>query len=107
MEVGNIDYIDNAVNILNEKHLARIAKDPEFVALNEELKVRNERRDRKFLSLNYKMRKAENDKDDARRLKDLNERFKREGKKALKDIDDLPKDYEAPDFFLKKLKNSS
>ncbi|PRM43806.1 Tail-specific protease precursor [Haemophilus influenzae] len=47
------------------------------------------------------MRKAENDKDDARRLKDLNERFKREGKKALKDIDDLPKDYEAPDFFLK------
>ena len=101
MEVGNIDYIDNAVNILNEKHLARIAKDPEFVALNEELKVRNERRDRKFLSLNYKMRKAENDKDDARRLKDLNERFKREGKKALKDIDDLPKDYEAPDFFLK------
>ena len=58
MEVGNIDYIDNAVNILNEKHLARIAKDPEFVALNEELKVRNERRDRKFLSLNYKMRKS-------------------------------------------------
>ncbi|HHF0165996.1 TPA: carboxy terminal-processing peptidase [Haemophilus influenzae] len=101
MEVGNIDDINNAVNILNEKHLARIAKDPEFVALNEELKVRNERRERKFLSLNYKMRKAENDKDDARRLKDLNERFKREGKKALKDIDDLPKDYEAPDFFLK------
>lgn len=29
------------------------------------------------------------------------DRFKREGKKALKDIDDLPKDYEAPDFFLK------
>ena len=108
MEVGNINDIDNAVNILNEKHLARIAKDPEFVALNEELKVRNERRDRKFLSLNYKMRKAENDKDDARRLKDLNERFKREGKKALKDIDDLPKDYEAPDFFLKEAeKNGS
>ena len=63
MEVGNIDYIDNAVNILNEKHLARIAKDPEFVALNEEIEsAGNERRDRKFLSLNYKMRKAENDK---------------------------------------------
>ena len=41
--------------------------------------------------MNFQERKAENDKDDARRLKDLNDRFKREGKKALKDIDDLPK----------------
>jgi len=89
------------VEALNEKHLERIAKDPEFIALNEDLKIRDERRERKFLSLNFQERKAENDKDDARRLKDLNDRFKREGKKALKDIDDLPKDYEAPDFFLK------
>ena len=97
-EVGNAR---KDVDVLNKKHLDRIAKDPEFVALNEDLKIRNERRDRKFLSLNYQTRKAENDKDDARRLKDINERFKREGKKTLKDIDDLPKDYEAPDFFLK------
>ncbi|WP_215767844.1 carboxy terminal-processing peptidase [Haemophilus sp. SZY H8] len=97
-EVGNAR---KDVDILNKKHLERIAKDPEFIALNEDLKIRNERRDRKFLSLNYQTRKAENDKDDARRLKDINERFKREGKKALNDIDDLPKDYEAPDFFLK------
>ena len=89
------------IEALNEKHLERIAKDPEFIALNEDLKIRDERRERKFLSLNFQERKAENDKDDARRLKDLNDRFKREGKKALKDIDDLPKDYEAPDFFLK------
>ena len=97
-EVGNAR---KDVDVLNKKHLERIAKDPEFVALNEDLKIRNERRDRKFLSLNYQTRKAENDKDDARRLKDINDRFKREGKKALNDIDDLPKDYEAPDFFLK------
>ena len=97
-EVGNAR---KDVDILNKKHLERIAKDPEFIALNEDLKIRNEHRDRKFLSLNYQTRKAENDKDDARRLKDINERFKREGKKALNDIDDLPKDYEAPDFFLK------
>ena len=97
-EVGNAR---KDVDVLNKKHLERIAKDPEFIALNEDLKIRNERRDRKFLSLNYQTRKAENDKDDARRLKDINERFKREGKKVLNDIDDLPKDYEAPDFFLK------
>ncbi|WP_044470299.1 carboxy terminal-processing peptidase [Mannheimia massilioguelmaensis] len=91
----------NAVALLKAKHEQRIAKDPEFIALAEDLKVRDERRERKFLSLNYDKRKAENDKDDARRLKALNERFAREGKKSLKDINDLPKDYEAPDFFLK------
>ena len=89
------------VSELVQKHNDRMAKNPEFIALNEDLKVRNERRERKFLSLNYQKRKAENDKDDEKRLKDINERFKREGKKPLKDIDDLPKDYEAPDFFLK------
>ncbi|MBN6077421.1 carboxy terminal-processing peptidase [Aggregatibacter actinomycetemcomitans] len=91
----------DVVSELAKKHKERIAKNPEFIALNEDLKIRDERRDRKFLSLNYQKRKAENDKDDEKRLKDINERFKREGKKPLKDINDLPKDYEAPDFFLK------
>ena len=91
----------DSVAELTKKHRDRMAKDPEFIALNEDLKVRDERRDRKFLSLNYEKRKAENDKDDDKRLKDLNARFKREGKKPLKDINDLPKDYDAPDFFLK------
>ncbi len=98
---SEVDNARRVVAVLNEKHLQRIAKDPEFIALNEDLKIRDERRERKFLSLNYQERKAEHDKDDARRLKDLNARFAREGKKTLKNIDDLPKDYEAPDFFLK------
>lgn len=97
-ETGNVrQYIPE----LEKKHQARIEKDPEFIGLNEELKIRDERRDRKFMSLNYQERKAENDSDDAIRLKNINDRFKREGKKLLKDIDALPKDYEAPDFFLK------
>ncbi|SUB24239.1 carboxy terminal-processing peptidase [Avibacterium avium] len=90
-----------AVAKLEPAHIARMAKDPEFIVLNENLKTLEERRERKFLSLNYEKRKAENDKDDAKRLKDLNERFKREGKKPIKNLDDLPKDYEAPDFALK------
>ena len=97
-EVANARH---SIAELAQKHRDRMAKDPEFIALNEDLSVRDERRDRKFLSLNYEKRKAENDKDDDKRLKDLNARFKREGKKPLKDINDLPKDYEAPDFFLK------
>ncbi|OOF54815.1 C-terminal processing peptidase [Rodentibacter genomosp. 2] len=97
-ETGNVrQYISE----LEKKHQVRIEKEPEFIALNEELKIRDERRDRKFMSLNYQERKAENDSDEVRRLKNINDRFKREGKKLLKDIDALPKDYEAPDFFLK------
>ena len=97
-EIGNARQY---VSELNKNHQARMAKDPEFIALGEELKIRDERRDRKFMSLNYQERKAENDQDEARRLKDINDRFKREGKKPLKNIDALPKDYEAPDFYLK------
>lgn len=91
------------IPMLTEKHQQRIAKEPEFIALQEDLAIRDERRDRKFLSLNFAERKAEYDKDDARRLKHLNARFKREGKKAIKNIDALPKDYEAPDFVLKEV----
>ncbi len=99
-EVGNAR---GAVSFLTEKHNERVAQDPEFITLNEDLKIREERRSRKYLSLNFATRKAENDQDEAKRLKDINARFKREGKKPLKNIDDLPKDYEAPDFFLKEV----
>ena len=78
-----------------------MAKDPEFIALNEDLKVRDARQDRKFESLNFAKRKAENDADDARHLKNINERFKREGKKALKNINDLTKDYGVRELCLK------
>lgn len=98
VEVGNAR---KSVDFLTEKHLARITKDPEFIVLNEDLKIREARRERKYLSLNFAKRKAENDKDDEKKLKDLNARFKREGKKPLKDLDKLPKDYEGPDFYLK------
>ncbi len=89
-----------ALPSLREKHQARMAKDPEFIVLNETLAERKLLREKKYFSLQYAERKAENDKDEAKRLKDLNARFKREGKAPLKNLDDLPKDYEAPDFFL-------
>lgn len=97
-EAGNAR---NAAAALTAKHQERIAKNPEFIVLNENIAIRKERDERKFLSLNLEERLKENKADESKRLKDINARFAREGKKALKDIDDLPKDYEAPDFFLK------
>lgn len=86
--------------VLTEKHQARIANDPEFIVLNQDIALRKSRDSRKHTSLNLTERMKEYREDEAKRLKDLNARFKREGKKAIKDLDDLPKDYEGPDFFL-------
>ena len=91
----------DAVETLTQKHEERVAKNPEFIVVNEDITIRKDRDERKFMSLNLAERKKENKADEDRRLKNLNERFKREGKKPLKDIDALPKDYEAPDFYLK------
>lgn len=91
----------DAVETLTQKHEERVAKNPEFIVVNEDIAIRKERDERKFMSLNLAERQKENKEDEDRRLKNLNERFKREDKKPLKDIDALPKDYEAPDFYLK------
>ncbi|MDH2999078.1 C-terminal processing peptidase [Pasteurellaceae bacterium LFhippo2] len=96
-----IDNARSAVDILTAKHAERIAKEPEFITLNEDIAIRKERDARKVTSLNLAERQKENKADEAKRLNDLNARFKREGKKQLKNIEQLPKDYEAPDFFLR------
>ena len=94
-------HAQDAVETLTQKHEERVAKNPEFIVVNEDIAIRKDRDERKFMSLNLAERKKENKTDEDHRLKNLNERFKREGKKPLKDIDALPKDYEAPDFYLK------
>lgn len=98
---NEVGHARDAVQSLTAKHDTRIAKDPEFITLNEDIAIRKARDDRKFTSLNLEERREENKADEDKRLKDLNARFVREGKKTLKNIDALPKDYEAPDFFLK------
>lgn len=98
---NEVGHARDAVQSLTAKHDTRIAKDPEFIILNEDIAIRKARDDRKFTSLNLEERREENKADEDKRLKDLNARFVREGKKTLKNIDALPKDYEAPDFFLK------
>ncbi len=86
---------------LDAKHKARMAKNFEFVYLNKKLAEDKQEDAKKTLSLNFAERKAEYDKDDAAYLVHLNQRFKKEGKSPLKKLDDLPKDYEAPDFYLR------
>ncbi|WON78798.1 carboxy terminal-processing peptidase [Serratia sp. UGAL515B_01] len=86
---------------LLKAHEQRIAIDPEFqyivqnIAHYKELKEK-----RNIVSLNLAIREKENHDDDATRLKRINERLQREGKKPLKSLDDVPKDYKEPDPYL-------
>ncbi|MGD8111816.1 carboxy terminal-processing peptidase [Vibrio sp. TRT 17S01] len=85
---------------LTAKHQVRIAKDLEFRFIAEDIKRYKAEKDDNMLSLNEKMRKEESDKADDERLERINQRQKAQGLKAFKTLDDVPKDYEAPDAYL-------
>ncbi|KHS82692.1 carboxy terminal-processing peptidase [Pectobacterium carotovorum] len=89
------------ISKLNEHHQERIAKDPEFQYVAQDIARYNALKDkRNLVSLNLAQREKENDDDEAMRLKRINDRLAREGKKPLKSLEDLPKDYQAPDPYL-------
>ncbi|MBN3263533.1 carboxy terminal-processing peptidase [Pectobacterium brasiliense] len=89
------------ISKLNEHHQERIAKDPEFQYVAQDIARYNALKDkRNIVSLNLAQREKENDDDEAMRLKRINDRLARESKKPLKSLEDLPKDYQAPDPYL-------
>ena len=85
---------------LQSAHDARIAKDPEFAYVMQDIADYQEEKDKKSVSLNEAERVAEQAKQDEKALKRTNERLVRLGKPALKSLDDLPADFEAPDEYL-------
>lgn len=85
---------------LTAKHEERIASDLEYSFIREDILRYQEEKDNNQLSLNEKVRKAESDKMDQERLKRINIRRKANGEAEFKTLDDIPKDYEAPDAYL-------
>ncbi|KOO14374.1 carboxy-terminal protease [Vibrio xuii] len=88
------------VGKLTAKHQVRIAKDLEFRFIAEDIEKYKAEKDDNTLSLNEKTRKAESDKADKKRLDRINQRQKALGEEAFSTLDDVPKDYEAPDAYL-------
>lgn len=91
---------DNLVADLTAKHQVRIASDLEFGFIAEDIERYKAEKDDNELSLNEKTRKAESDESDAQRLSRINLRQQALGEESFKDLDDVPKDYEAPDAYL-------
>ncbi|MGP1924557.1 MAG: carboxy terminal-processing peptidase [Arsenophonus sp. NEOnobi-MAG3] len=99
--VGNniSQYVDNLIANYKE----RIAKNPEFKYIDEDIaryRARAMKESKNIISLNYIKREKENKEADIIKLRRINERFTREGKSLLKSIDDLPKNYQLPDPYL-------
>ncbi|WP_394143936.1 carboxy terminal-processing peptidase [Vibrio atypicus] len=85
---------------LQAKHQVRIAKDLEFGFIAEDIEKYKAEKDDNTLSLNEKTRQAEADQADEKRLARINQRQKANGEEEFKTLDDVPKDYEAPDAYL-------
>ncbi|WP_431222625.1 carboxy terminal-processing peptidase [Serratia sp. L9] len=86
---------------LLKNHGQRIAKDPEFQYIAQDIARYKALKDkRNTVSLNLATREKENHDDDATRLQRINNRLQLEGKKPLKALEDLPKDYKEPDPYL-------
>lgn len=85
---------------LTEQHEARVAKDLEFTFIQDDITRYKADKDNNQLSLNREAREKEADEKEAERLERINERQVAAGEKTFKTLDDIPKDYEAPDAYL-------
>ncbi|MEQ5224822.1 carboxy terminal-processing peptidase [Proteus cibi] len=97
------DKLKAALAPLTEQHTKRIANDREFSYIFTDIQRYNDAKAKgedKFVILNFAEREKENKELETIKLNRINERFKLEGKPALKSLDDLPKDYEGPDPYL-------
>jgi len=100
---ANYEKLGNFASLLpklQSAHDARIAKDPEFAYVMQDIADYKEEKDKKSVSLNEAERVAEQAKQDEKALKRTNERLARLGKPAVKSLDELPADFEAPDEYL-------
>ncbi|WP_038174771.1 carboxy terminal-processing peptidase [Vibrio pacinii] len=88
------------VEQLTTAHQARIAQDLEFGFIAEDIAKYKAEKDDNALSLNEKTRKAESEQADIQRLARINQRQKAMGEALFKTLDDVPKDYQAPDAYL-------
>lgn len=85
---------------LSAQHQARIANDMEFGFINEDIAKYKAEKDDNTISLNESVRKQESDKADELRLARINMRQVANGLKPYETLQDVPKDYEAPDVYL-------
>ncbi|WCE31082.1 carboxy terminal-processing peptidase [Vibrio sp. SCSIO 43137] len=91
---------DAEIAQLKKAHHARTAKDLEFSFIESDIARYKAEKDDNMLSLNEKVRRNKSDERDERRLARINERQSAANEETYKSLEDVPKDYEAPDAYL-------
>ncbi|GAB59242.1 carboxy terminal-processing peptidase [Rheinheimera nanhaiensis] len=102
---SSLTDISTVVPVLREKHHARIATEPEFQYLLNDIAEYKQQMDDKTVSLKEAERIAERDKNKAQQLARANERLKRFGMPAVTSLDDVPEKLEKIDPFLEEAAN--
>ncbi|MGL6028078.1 MAG: carboxy terminal-processing peptidase [Vibrio sp.] len=97
---GRLNDFNALIAKLDVKHQQRVASDLEFAFITQDIAKYRAEKDDNLLSLNEKTRKAQSAKFDEERLARINQRQKAQGKPAYANLQDIPKDYEAPDAYL-------
>lgn len=101
-----VDAVNTGIiKTLTEQHEQRIAKNPEFQYIFEDIAEYKKNKDKKYESLNEKIRLEKRDKAKAKRLQRVNERLLREGKEAVESVDDIPEEVEDLDVYLDETAN--
>lgn len=90
---------------MRAKHDQRIAQNPEFAYIYEDIEKYKSEKDKKTISLVESERELEKKQRDAVTLARANERLVRSGHEKVASIDDIPEDYEAVDPFLDEAAN--
>ena len=88
------------VEALKQKHLSRIMTDPEFNYLNQDIIQYKKDKDKKYTSLNKKLRISEREERKSKNLARVNERLARIKIKPIKNLDDIPDEISDLDPFL-------
>jgi len=95
-----VDNISTKFGALRNAHNKRIAVNPEFSYIQDDIVKYKAEIDNKTISLNEAVRLKEREKTEALRLKRLNERLLRADLATVKSVDEKPKDFEFEDTFL-------
>ena len=91
---------EQAVNQVMQRHKKRIANDPEFAYIYDDIQEYKDIKDRTYISLVEKERLSEKNEQEEKALIRANARLKRMGKAPIESIDDLPEELEEVDPFL-------
>ncbi|KUI99448.1 carboxy terminal-processing peptidase [Vibrio sp. MEBiC08052] len=100
-DYSQVHHYQKLIQALKKRHEQRIAKDMEFQFIEQDIaKYKQEKENENWLSLNEAVRRQETEAADVLKLKRINLRQKQEGHKLYTKLEDVPKDYVAPDAYL-------